>query len=381
MNRKVAVIGVGLTPPRARSSDLSYKEMIYAAAVAAYADARLKPSEIDGFVTCAEDLLEGTSIFDEYTPDQLGAVQRPVHTITGDGLQGLAAAFQLIQTGLMNRVVLEAHSKASNILTLPHILNYALDPVLNRPLNVHPYAWAGMEMQAYLSESGTTTEDCARVVEKNKRAALANDRAPYGADLGWEAVMDSPPMFDPLKESEVARHSDGAVIFVLAAGGYLPADVDPVWIRGIGWISDSPTLETRSWGEATYARLSAEMAYKMADIKDPAEAIDLAEIDDTFAYKELQHCDALGLFPEGAAAALRSGSMGPSGRTPINSSGGTLGRGNLLEANGLYRAAEIVLQIRGVAGKHQVRGASIGIAQAWRGVPTATGAAAIFSKK
>ncbi len=34
-----------------------------------------------------------------------------------------------------------------------------------------------------------------------EQAALANDRAPYGADVGWEAVMDSPPMFDPLKES------------------------------------------------------------------------------------------------------------------------------------------------------------------------------------
>ena len=30
--------------------------------------------------SCSEDLLEGTSIFDEYVPDQLGAMQRPVQT-------------------------------------------------------------------------------------------------------------------------------------------------------------------------------------------------------------------------------------------------------------------------------------------------------------
>ena len=41
----------------------------------------------------------GTSIFDEYVPDQIGAALRPVHTIGGDGLQGLAAAHMQILTG------------------------------------------------------------------------------------------------------------------------------------------------------------------------------------------------------------------------------------------------------------------------------------------
>ena len=52
--------------------------------------------------------------------------------------------------------------------------------------------------------------------------------------------------------------------------------------------------------------------------------------------------------------------------------------GNLLDANGLARALEVVLQLRGNAGSRQLEDISIGLAQSWRGVPTASGAVAIF---
>ena len=108
--------------------------MIYAAAVRAYHAAGVEPRrDVESFVTVAEDFHEGTSIFDEYTPDQLGAALKPVHTITGDGLHGLATAYMLIRTGQFDLVAVEGHSKASNIRSLPEITAYAQDPALNRP--------------------------------------------------------------------------------------------------------------------------------------------------------------------------------------------------------------------------------------------------------
>ena len=58
---------------------------MYQAAVRAYDDAGVDPrTDVDSFVCCSEDLLEGTSIFDEYVPDQLGAMQRPgPHGVVG----------------------------------------------------------------------------------------------------------------------------------------------------------------------------------------------------------------------------------------------------------------------------------------------------------
>src|SRR3990170_1950257 len=99
MNERVAVVGAGWSGFRPVSPDLSYNEMMYAAAVRAYQDAGVDPRrDIQSFITVAEDFHEGTSIFDEYTPDQLGAVLKPMHTITGDGLHGLATAFMMVKT-------------------------------------------------------------------------------------------------------------------------------------------------------------------------------------------------------------------------------------------------------------------------------------------
>jgi len=98
MSDKVAIVGVGVSRPQKATPELSYKEMVYEAAVNSYNDAQLASHrDIDGFVTCAEDFLEGTSIFDEYTPDQLGAVQKPVHTICGDFLHGLALTLRSVR--------------------------------------------------------------------------------------------------------------------------------------------------------------------------------------------------------------------------------------------------------------------------------------------
>ncbi len=66
-----------------------------------------------------------------------------------------------------------------------------------------------------------------------------------------------------------------------------------VWVDGVGWSQDAPSLESRYWGEAVAARRAGEMAYRQAEI-EPGD-VDLAEVDDTFAYKQLQHLDALGL--------------------------------------------------------------------------------------
>src|SRR5439155_3039503 len=131
----------------------------------AYTDAGVDPRrDVDSFVCCSEDFLEGTSIFDEYVPDQLGAAQRPVQTVAGDGLFGLATASMLIGSGLARVVVVEAHSKVSDVVNVGAIERYALDPVLNRPLGFSPLAIAGLEMHRFLETTGATEEACAAVV-------------------------------------------------------------------------------------------------------------------------------------------------------------------------------------------------------------------------
>jgi acetyl-CoA C-acetyltransferase len=382
MSDRVAIIGAGWSGYRPITPELSYKELMYEAAIRAYTDAGVDPRrDIDSFVTVAEDLHEGTSIFDEYTPDQLGAVLKPMHTIPGDGLHGLATAYMLIRTGQFSLVLVEGHSKASNIGSLPGVVAYAQDPVLNRPLKFNTHFIAGMEMNRYLFDSETTQEQCAQVVVKNKRNALDNPSAPYGANLSINDVLSGPPLAWPLGVRQTAEHADGAIAFVLASEEKaLALSDEPIWILGIGWSNDSPGLENRDWGKANYVKDAARRAYRQAGIHSPYEAIDFAEVDDLYAYKELQSLEALGFFGYGEAGqATEEGLTHKEGSLPVNVSGGSLGMGNLLDANGLARVLEVVLQLRGNAGSRQLDDINTGLAQSWRGVPTGSGAVAILS--
>jgi acetyl-CoA C-acetyltransferase len=349
MAARVAIVGAGWAGFAPTTEGVSYKELMFEAARRAYADAGLDPRrDIDSFVCASEDLEEGTSIFDEYVPDQLGAVQRPVQTVASDGLFAVATAVMLIRSGIARRVAVEAHSKASNIVSHGRVERFALDPVLNRPLGTSALAVAGLEMRRYLHVSGRTEGDCAEVAERNRAHARESDRASF-AD-----PVDATPLFDPLTADQAAKSIDGSVVLVLADGN--AAGETAVWVEGVGWSQDAPSLESRDWDRAAAAARAASDACGRAD-RAPVD-VDLVEVDDTFAYKQLQHLDALGL----------NGFPGDR----VNMSGGALGEGYLHEANGLARMLACVERL--TAGD-----ARVALAQSWRGLPSSSAAVAVLS--
>jgi acetyl-CoA C-acetyltransferase len=378
---RVGIIGIGMTAFRPATPEYSWKELMFEAASRAYADAGVDPrTDVDSFISCAEDYYEGFGIFDEFVPDQLGAVLRPTCTVSGDGLQGLANAFMQIGSGLLDIAVVEAHSKASDIVTLDGVVEQAMDPVWNKPLGAHPFVIAGLEADAFLRTTKTPRKALAAVVKKNRQNALRNPLAAYAADVEMDDVLSSEERFAPLRALDIADPADGCVVLVVASEtAARKLHADPVWIRGVGWASDSPSVETRDWTGAAYARLAAAMAYRLAKVRRPIAEIGLAEVDDRFSFKELLHLEALGLAKKGEAGTkVLGGEYGADGPLPVNVSGGSLGCGNVFEATGLHRAAEVALQLRGDAGIHQVDGVRVGIAQSWRFVPSATGAVAVL---
>ncbi len=373
--KRVAIIGTGSTAHKAKTPDVSYRELIFGAATKAYADARITHKDVQSFVTCAEDFIEGYSIADEYTPDQLGAVLKPMQTIPGDFIQGLGVAYMMIQAGIFRIVAVEAHSKFSNIKTPDEVASFALDPVYNRPLNLNPHFVAGLEMNRYLHDSGNTATHCAAVVVKNRKNALKNPLAAYGAEINIKDVENSGEASWPLRKADVSNRADGCIVMVLADEDTAKSlSKKPVWIKGVSWCSDTPGLETREWGKAVYAELASKKAYEMAGIKNPAKEIDVVEVDDEYSYKELQHLEAMGFCEKGTA-----GKLILDGELSTNLSGGSLGMGHLLEASGAARTYEVVTQLRGDAGERQLKKAGFGLAQGWRGVPTTTGAVIILA--
>ncbi len=381
---KVAIVGVGWSGFTTTSQSVSYREMIYDAAVKCYEDAGgIHPKDIDAFVASSEDFMEGYSIADEYVPDQLGAVLKPVQSISGDGIQGFASAMMQILTGKMELIVASAFSKASNVLNKTNVVSYACDPIYIRPLQENPYFIAGLEMQRYLHQAKTTEKQCAEVVVKNKYNALFNDCASWGAKITVDDVLNSEVLFSPLKYLDKAQDADGAIVLLLASEKKAKEITKtPIWVKGIGWGTSTPNLDTRweGWERAIYSEIAVEKAYRMAGITCPKKEIDFAEVDDTFSYKELQHIESLKVCSFGEAGKLvEQGAFAKDGEFPVNVSGGSLGVGYLHELNGLHKILEVVLQLRGIAGKRQLNKANTGIAQSWRGIPTATGCAVVLS--
>ncbi len=380
MFERVAIVGAGYTPFRPVTPEVSFREMIFEAAVKAYEDAGIEPNDVSTFVSITEDYVEGTAIADEYVPDQLGAVLKPVHTVTSDGITGLASLVMQLETEQLDLAVIEGHSKASNIDYPAHIEAFALDPIFARPLGFHPRYVAGLEMRAFLEETGNTEEQAAMVAVKNRRAALSNPLAAYPAKLTVDDVMASPPEAEPLKRGDVASLADGAIVLVLARESMLPRiKGQPVFINGIGWSQDSPNIEERDFYRAAYAEQAAKRAYRMAGIRDAGAEIDFAEVDDTFSYKQLQHLEALGLaLPGESGQMLERGMFDALGALPVNVSGGNLGCGAAHDMSGLRSILEVVLQLRGTAGERQLSKVKTGLAQSWRGIPTATGGVAVL---
>ena len=114
-------------------------------------------------------------------------------------------------------------------------------------------------------------------------------------------------------------------------------------------------------GEDIGARVGRR-AYEQAGIGP--DDVDVAELHDATAFGELHHCETLGFCPEGEGGPYaETGATELGGKRPINTSGGLESRGHPIAASGLAQIYEVVTQLRGEAGKRQVKGARIGLTQ------------------
>src|SRR5438128_4420641 len=261
---RIAIVGVGYSGFDSMTPGLSTRELMFEAASRAYEDAGVDPrKDVQSFICCTEDFWEVISITDEYMPDQLGAVLKPLCTISSDGIIGLATACMHIMSGIADVAVVESHSKISDVVNPDEIASFAYDPVYtHHHFDADPRFLAGMEMARYLKETGTKRDYCAQVAVKNKKNALSNSRGVHGADIDKGIVMNSQIAASPLTELESSKGIDASIVFVLASAQKARKLGDhTVWIKGIGWSSDTPVVEDRDLARAEYVEQAAGRAY------------------------------------------------------------------------------------------------------------------------
>ncbi len=381
---EVAIVGIGCYGFMPNTNFISFREGMFEAAVRAYNDCGIDPRKnVDSFISCEEDFWVGISICNEFTPDQLGAVLKPIVTVASESLIGLASAYMQIKTGVFDVVVVESHSKASNILSYPKILELALDPLYERHLGVHPYYLASLEAKYYMNKYGIDYSYFAKIVEKNKNNGLLNPRGNFASKINYEDIIKKEKIFDPLTIYDIANLTDGFIVLVLASKEITEKlDCKPIWIKGIGYSTESSSFLYRELPEIRSAYDAAERAYKMAKITNPRRQIDFAEVDDRFSYRELMHIEALKICKKGEAYKdLEIGSFNREGDFPVNVSGGYLACGLPLDAGGIWRVYETVLQLRGEAGQMQIKDVKNAAILSWRGINSSTYAVVVLSNE
>jgi len=367
---RTAVVGIGQTRHAAVRADVSMAGLVREAALRALEDAEMTWADIDAVVIGkAPDMFEGVVMPELYLADALGAVGKPmmrVHTAGSVGGSTALVAAGLVQGGIYERVLTVAYEKQSESdamwgLTVPM--------PFTAPLVAGAGGYFAPLIRAYMARSKAPDHIGMMVAVKDRKNALRN---PYAhlhlPDIDMKMVEDSPMLWEPLRYLETCPSSDGACAMVIASERVADAAPrPPAWIHGHAMRSEPTMFAGRDQVNPQAGLDCAADVYKQAGITDPRAELACAEVYVPFSWYEPMWLENLGFCAEGDGWKLtEAGATAFEGDIPWNPSGGVLSS-NPIGASGMLRFAEVALQVRGLAGEHQVADAHKALGHAYGG--------------
>jgi acetyl-CoA acetyltransferase len=241
--------------------------------------------------------------------------------------------------------------------------------------NVQPANYA-LKAVRYIEETDATVEDFDRVTVKNRRHGALNPNALFQKEITMEEVAKSRMIARPLRLLHCCPIAQGGAAIILSGSAKSTSQRKSITVAASVLTSGMYGAYT-STGDSvrihnpTHVEVSAQQAWEMSGL-GPAD-IDVVQSYDTMAPCELWDLEMLGFCKKGEAVHLsREGAFDLSGRLPVNTDGGLLSRGHPLGATGLAQIIEIVMQLRGEAGKRQIGKARIGLANSMGAGPNSS---------
>jgi len=370
--REVAVIGVGDTK-FGELWDLSFRDIGIQAGLAAVYDANLAAEEIDALYV--GNMSAGRFIEQEHVAaliaDYSGLARDhiPATRIEAAGASGGLAVRQgylAVASGMHDIVVVGGAEKMTDVgdVMASAIQSMAADQQWECVFGATFPALHAMIARRHMHEFGTTREQIAAVAVKNHKHGSMNPKAQFQREINIDTVLRSAPVAEPLTMFDCAPSSDGAAAVVLCAMEKARKYTDkPIRILGSGQASDTLALHDRdSICSFTATRVAAQKAFKQASLE--AKDVQVAEVHDNFTISEILAIEDLGFAKKGEGGRLTAeGQTAIGGKVAVNTSGGLKARGDPIGATGVAQIVELVTQLRGTAGKRQVAGAKVGLAQ------------------
>lgn len=375
MSRTVTIAGVGMVPFSKPSAGARYEEMAGGAINSALADAGISYDEVEqayvGYVY-------GDSTSGQAALYPVGLSGIPIVNVNNNCSTGSSALFlarQAVATGAAECVIalgfeqmtdgalaMKFNDRLSPFSSFDEVSNKR-QGLSNAPLAARYFGGAGIE---HMERFGTSAETFAMIAVKARRHAANNPFAVFRDPVSVEQVMASPVIHGPLTRLMCCPPTCGAAAAVVCSSEFAAKHGidDSVVIRAQAMTTDTSSSfdpsDLRNLVGYEMSQSAARMVYEDSGVGP--EDIPVVELHDCFATNELLTYEALGLTPEGTAENfVNDGDNTYGGKVVTNPSGGLLSKGHPLGATGLAQCAELVWQLRDMAGDRQVTGARLAL--------------------
>ena len=215
----------------------------------------------------------------------------------------------------------------------------------------------------HMDKYGSTQRQLAAISSKNHYHSSMNPLAQYQNTFTVEEVLEAPEVAWPLTRPMCSPIGDGAAAVVICSEEFARKIGADHAVEVAACMLASGEDPTKKKDSSTLARL-AGAAYERAGIGP--EDVNLAEVHDATAFGELYVTEELGFCPLGEGGQFaEAGHTTLGGKIPVNVSGGLESQGHPIGATGVRQVVEVYWHLAGGgrAGKRQVEGAKVGLAQ------------------
>lgn len=350
---QAAIVGVYMTQ-QGELLDRSSGSLYVEAVNGALADAGLTPKDVDGIIGPGP---EGAGIAGDFS-DNFGSALR-FQAQTGVGASsssaGVGLAAMAIAHGYADVVVIATASGGA--------VRPGSTPQRGRPLaSPFEYIWGTTRASDYalmarrhMHEYGTTTEQLAEIAVAARKHATLNPGSVMGGrgPITVQDVLDSRMIADPLHLFDccLVNNGGGAIVMtsVARSGSLRKTPVALLgWGEGFTFHDPMSAPSLTSFGGVK----AAETAFGQAGVR--REDIQVVGVSDHFTIDVLIELEDAGFCKKGEGGAfVEGGALQIGGRLPTNTDGGFLSNSHGASC-GLYTTIELVRQLRGEAGAHQV---------------------------
>ncbi|MEM0140575.1 MAG: thiolase domain-containing protein [Thermoplasmatales archaeon] len=359
--KEVYIVGVGTTK-FGELWDSSLRELASEAGLKAITDAGIFAEQVDALY--GANTSGGQFVDQEHVAaliaDYSGIAELNIPSIrieagSASGGAALLQAYLAVKSGHYSTVVVGGVEKMTDVPTevANEIIGGSLDAEWETFFGATEASLAAMIARRHEYDGHAKRENYAMLPVVSHAHASMNETSHFRNPIKLEDVLKASFVAEPLTVFDNAPVSDGASALVITSDEKIIKNASqPVRIKGMAAANDFLSLHDRQKIDSFKAvKKSTKTALDASGVT--IGKIDGIEIHDSYSIAALIQLEEI-LGPE-AIKMTEGNDFYYNSSNPLNVSGGLKAHGYPLGAVGVYQAVDAVLQLRGKAGKRQIK--------------------------